>query len=158
MKRLLLYTGVAALTFVTGFAAWVGFVSRPVRSHAPESLKTSPARPRAYDSYDVPLLIEDVSVVPQGAHTSAVSFKVRNVSDTPVSMYLLRYAFSGDGQHAGTLLNRPFYLAPGVSQLDGFSCGFLPGRVPGSLKITVEYVEFADGMRWGANPDSPDSP
>ena len=158
MKRLLLYTGVTALTFVIGFAAWAGFVSRLVRSDAPEGSKTSPARPRAHDSYNVPLLIEDVSVAPQGAHSSAVSFKVRNVSDTPVSMYVLRYAFSGDGQHAGTLLNRPFYLAPGVSQLDGFSCGFLPAHAPDALKITVEYVEFTDGMRWGANPDSPDSP
>jgi hypothetical protein len=156
MKKLLPYLGLAALTFSIGFVAFDaldGSGSRSENKGVPTDFKAAPAQPRPYYTSDEPLLIEQVNVTPLDAHSSAVSFKVRNVSDSPVRMYVLRYVFAGKEPLTGTVRNTPFQLAPGGSQLDGFSCGFIVGPAPAALKITVEYVEFTDGRRWGVATD-----
>src|SRR5215213_5103001 len=93
MKKLLLYAAVTTLTFSIGFAAFAFWDSSGPRGEKNARLGFRAGSPltRGKDLSAEPLLIEQVKMATSDHHASAITFKVRNVSNSPVRMYILRY-------------------------------------------------------------------
>jgi len=107
------------------------------------------------DQPDSPLTITSVVVdyFPD-ARMPEVSFRVNNVSDKRVMVYAIKHvaALGSRGAVSGSVTiiraDRKRSLRPGESP-EGEISGIQYPQPPESLTLSVDYVEFVDGSRWG---------
>ena len=107
------------------------------------------------DQPDSPLIITSVVVdyFPD-ARMPEVSFKVTNVSGKRIMVYAIKHvaALGSRGAFSGAVTiiraDRKRALRPGESP-EGEISGIQYPQPPESLTLSVDYVEFVDGTRWG---------
>lgn len=107
------------------------------------------------DQPDSPLTITSVVVdyFPD-ARMPEVSFKVTNISGKRIMVYAIKHvaALGSRGAFSGSVTimrpDRKRALGPGQSP-EGEISGIQYPQPPESLTLSVDYVEFVDGTRWG---------
>jgi len=132
-------------------------VSAKPRENQTNTDRASPKKPVMIvkDQPDSPLTITSVVVdyFPD-ARMPEVSFKVTNVSGKRIMVYAIKHvaALGSRGAFSGAVTiiraDRKRALRPGESP-EGEISGIQYPQPPESLTLSVDYVEFVDGTRWG---------
>lgn len=111
----------------------------------------NPTPPGSFVIADQPDSPLKVSLERQGPSASSMMLKVTNAGSLPVRGYVLRVkGEERDHVYSSVFVNR--FIDPGKWKPAGVSSGYVGNVKPQTVEISVDYVEFTDGSKWG--PDT----
>jgi len=124
-------------------------------NHAEAALTQSP-RLEIEEQPDTPLLISFVKNNASTAYTPEIQLAILNTSDKPITAYAIRYDVMrkhwerGGLSFANSVLPNSV-LRPGESRLQEVGGGEKYSDAVSAIRVSVDFVEFLDGKRWGAD-------
>jgi len=104
---------------------------------------------------DSPILVISTYVDSSDPLRPRYGYTVTNMSDKPIRAYSIRDSVStgGEGGAVGTSLTHfpavRLFLKPHESRQEEGGVGRLYKSPPDKVELVVDFVEFADGTRWG---------
>lgn len=117
--------------------------------------QTTPLRIVVAQQPDSPLLVISTYVDSSDPLWPRYGYTVTNTSDKPIRAFTIQEGAStgGGGPIVGTRLSHlpavKLFLKPHESRHEDGGLGSIYQTPPDKIELTVDFVEFADGTRWG---------
>ncbi len=123
--------------------------------HRPSSSQTAALRVVAADQPDAPLRILPTFVDPENPLRPRYGYSITNTTDKAIVAYAIQESVSlGPGSPIVTttlshLPAKKLLLGPHDSRQEESGSGKTYDRAPTEVRLSVDFVEFADATRWG---------
>lgn len=133
--------------------------SRPLASTEelrPQLIQTQAPTVTVLTQTDAPLLISSPRLLSWGGQDGEFAFELLNVSGKPIRAYAIKQEItSGRAQSSSILFsNLDLTNSPSLESnqsLTNFDTCQAISEKQNDITLSVDYVEFADGTKWGAN-------
>lgn len=119
------------------------------------AIKTQEAKVTAREQADSPLIIIITGVAPSDPKAPEFSYEVLNISHKAISAYAIRHdALVGNSQSSGVMLvsmRSVNSLLHSQARLEETFRGITYAAGVNEVALSVDFVEFEDGTRWGTD-------
>lgn len=158
MQKLLAREGLPALSKFCLMFVVLGALSGALWFHTGRGLTgAAQTRVTAADQPDSPLLLVPASVDTSDPLSPRYVYLLTNVSTKPIRAFAVRESVSTDGglPHVGTEFahfpEARMFLKPNETRQEEGGRGSTYQVAPAGIELAVDFVEFADGTRWGGD-------
>jgi len=131
----------------------------PPKNGVSASWRQAVPKVRVERGMGAPLTISMIDTSRTSEQRPEVHFTITNVANRPIGAYTIRYRFfsgrrsAGGGNDLSDRETLSVALTPGGSDSDSIGEGENVGVPVTAIALSVDFVEFVDGSRWGADLD-----